>query len=82
MRGLRSLNYSGKIYPVNRDANRVFGRKSYKDLGEEEGPVDLAVLAIPEEFVRETIDACCQKRFITIIAAGFGETSERGRGKQ
>jgi acetyltransferase len=84
MGGLRSLNYPGKIYPVNRHANRVFGLKSYKDLRDVEGPVDLAVLAIPEEFVKETIEACCQKRVkgITIITAGFGETSERGRRKQ
>ena len=52
MGGLRSLNYPGKIYPVNRQADQVFGLKSYKDLRDVKGPVDLAVLAIPEEFVK------------------------------
>jgi acyl-CoA synthetase (NDP forming) len=64
MGGLRSLNYPGKIYPVNRQADQVFGLKSYKDLRDVEGPVDLAVLAIPEEFVSEDIDrsSTCRMR--------------------
>ncbi len=84
MGGLLSLNYSGKIYPVNRQADQVFGLRAYKDLRDVEGPVDLAVLAIPEESVEETIESCCQKgvKGITIITAGFGETSELGRKKQ
>jgi len=55
MGGLRSLNYPGKIYPVNRQADQVFGLKSYKDLRDVEGPVDPAVLAIPGEFVKVRI---------------------------
>ena len=55
MRGLLSLNYPGKIYPVNRQADQVFGVPAYKAIGEIKGPVHLAVLAIPEEFVEDTI---------------------------
>jgi acyl-CoA synthetase (NDP forming) len=62
MGGLRSLNYPGKIYPVNRQTDQVFGINAYKDLRDVEGPVDLAVLAIPEESVEETIESCCQKK--------------------
>jgi len=61
MGGLLSLNYPGTIYPVNRQAEQVFGIRAYKDLRDVEGPVDLAVLAIPEESVEETIESCCQK---------------------
>ena len=84
MGGLLSLNYRGKIYPVNLEADQVFGIRAYKDLRDVEGPVDLAVLAIPEESVEEAVESCCQKKVkgITIITAGFGETSEHGRKKQ
>lgn len=84
MRGLLSLSYPGKIYPVNRQADQVFGVPAYKAIGEIKGPVELAVLAIPEEFVEEAIMACGQKRVkgITMITAGFGETSESGRERQ
>ena len=84
MEGLFSLNYPGEIYPVNRHTDHVFGISAYKDLRDVEKPVDLAVLAIPEESVEETIKLCCEKeiRGITIITAGFGETSEQGQKKQ
>jgi acyl-CoA synthetase (NDP forming) len=84
MRGLLSLHYPGRIYPVNRHADQVFGVPACKDIREIKGPVELAVLAIPEEFVEETITACGQKKVkgVTIITAGFGETSEVGRERQ
>jgi acyl-CoA synthetase (NDP forming) len=84
MGGLLSLNYPGTIYPVNRQADQVFGINAYKDLRDVEGTVDLAVLAIPEESVEVAIESCCQKgvKGITIITAGFGETSEHGQKRQ
>jgi len=46
--------------------------------------VDLAVLAVPEEFVEQVIRDCSRKKVkgITIITAGFRETSELGLKKQ
>ena len=84
MRGLLSLHYPGRIYPVNRQADQVFGVPACKDIKEIKGPVELAVLAIPEEFLEEVITACGQKKVkgVTIITAGFGETSEVGRERQ
>jgi acyl-CoA synthetase (NDP forming) len=84
MEGLLSVKYPGRIYPVNRQADQVFGIPAYTDVRDIKGPVDLAVIAIPEEFVEEAITACGQKKVkgITIITAGFGETSEHGRERQ
>jgi acyl-CoA synthetase (NDP forming) len=84
MRGLLSLSYPGKIYPVNRQADQVSGIHAYKDIRQIKAPIDLAVLAIPEEFVEEAITACGQKKVkgITIITAGFAETSQAGRERQ
>ena len=84
MEGLLSVKYPGRIYPVNRHADQVFGIPAYTDVRDIKGPVDLAVIAIPEEFVEEAITACGQKKVkgITIITAGFGETSEQGRERQ
>lgn len=61
MSGLLSLTYPGKIYPVNRQAGTVFGIPAFKNIGEIKGPVDLAVLAIPDEFVEKEIKACSRK---------------------
>jgi len=84
MTGLLSLNFSGRIYPVNSRAGHVFGIPSFKNIKDINDPVALAVCAIPEQFVEETIKACGQKgvQGITIITAGFAETSERGGHRQ
>jgi acyl-CoA synthetase (NDP forming) len=84
MGGLLSRNYSGNIYPVNHQADGVFGIPAVKDVREIQAPVDLAVLAIPEQYVEKEIEACGQKQIkgITMITAGFAETSEKGKRRQ
>jgi len=80
MGNLLSQKFGGSIYPVNRHAERIFDVPAFKDVREIPGPVDLAVLTIPEQSVEETIKACGEKKVkgIIIVTAGFGETSERG----
>jgi acyl-CoA synthetase (NDP forming) len=84
MRGLLSLKYPGNIYPVNRKADKVSGIPASPDIEGIKGPVDLAVLTIPDAFVEEAIAACGRKgvKGLIIITAGFGETSHAGRERQ
>ncbi len=84
MESLLSLNFTGKIYPVNHQARRVFGLPAFTDIRDIRAPVELAVLTIPEESVEQTIIACGQKgvKGITMITAGFGEVSDDGRQRQ
>jgi acetyltransferase len=84
MGGLASRNFSGKIYPVNRRADKVLGIPAYKNVADIPGPVDLAVFAIPENSVEDEIRACGQKQVkgITMITAGFAEVSDAGQKKQ
>jgi acetyltransferase len=84
MRGLVSAKFPGQIYPVNSRAGAVLGIPAFKSMAEIKDPVDLAVCAIPDKFVEETIAACGQKgvKGITIITAGFAETSDQGRQQQ
>ena len=80
MGNLLSRKYDGKIYPVNKQAERIFDVPAFKDVRKIPGPVDLAILTIPEQSVEEIIEACGEKQVkgIVIVTAGFGETSERG----
>jgi len=84
MNGLFSWKYPGKIYPVNREAANVFGIPAFKDVRDIDGPVDLAILTIPNDYVEEAIRACGEKgvRGVTIITAGFGESIEGGRERE
>jgi len=84
MQGLLSLKFGGRIYPVNRHAEEVFGIPAFGDIAEIDDSIDLAVVAIPEQFVEETISACGRKgvKGITLITSGFGEISKAGKARQ
>jgi acyl-CoA synthetase (NDP forming) len=84
MQGLLSGNYPGKIYPINKNADKVFGIPAMNHIEEVVDPVDLAVLAIPEERLEEVIEACGRKNIkgAGIITAGFGETSATGKERE
>ncbi len=61
MGGLLSRSYSGKIYPINPRTDQIFGIPTFKNIREIKESIDLAVCAIPEKFLEETIKACGQK---------------------
>jgi acyl-CoA synthetase (NDP forming) len=84
MNGLLSRDYSGKIFPINRNADLVYGIRAFKNIGDINESIDLAIFCIPQQFVETEIKACAQKhvRGITIITAGFGESSKEGKQKQ
>jgi acyl-CoA synthetase (NDP forming) len=81
MEGLKSADYPGIIYPVNRQTRRIFNLPGFSDIRHIKGPVDLAVISIPDKTLEETIMACGEKKVkgITIITSGFAESSEKGR---
>jgi acetyltransferase len=84
MEGLLSFHYPGAIYPVNHHSSTVYGLRAYPDIGSIPGPVDLAVLTIPEGSVEQAVQDCGAKgvKGITIITAGFGEAVEGGRARE
>ena len=81
MNGLLSRDYSGKIFPINRNADHVYGIQAFNNIGDISESIDLAVFCIPQQFLETEIKACAQKhvRGLTIITAGFGESSKQGK---
>jgi len=67
--------FKGKIIPVNPKHSEIFGVKCYKSVGEYNGEIDLAIIAIPAEFVNNSIGECGKRSIknIIIITAGFSE---------
>lgn len=76
--------YKGDVYAVNPNANKVQGLKSYSNISQIEGKVDLAVIAIPAKFVSEVLKECGVKGIqnVVIISAGYGEGDEGGLERQ
>jgi acyl-CoA synthetase (NDP forming) len=72
--------YKGRLYVVNYKEDEVQGIKCYH-YTEELPEVDLAILAIPANFCKETVRVLAEKKntkgFI-IISAGFSERTQEG----
>ena len=67
--------YSGKIYPINPNAEKILDYPAYESVLEIKGEVDLACIVIPAKFTFEAVKECSQKKvkFCSIITSGFSE---------
>jgi acyl-CoA synthetase (NDP forming) len=83
-RFLRKHGYAGRILPINRGRDELFGEKAYPDLRAVTEPVDHAFIMVPAPAVAEAIAQCCEKRVpvVTIFSDGFAETGAAGRRQQ
>lgn len=69
-----------ELYPINIKNETIQGKKAFPSLEQLPKSVDLAVVAIPQAFVLETLEDCVKKNIknIVIITAGFKETGPQG----
>ena len=83
-RFLRKHGYAGRILPINRGRDEIFGEKAYADLRAVTEPVDHAFIMVPAPAVSEAIAQCCEKKVpvVTIFSDGFAETGAAGRAQQ
>jgi acetyltransferase len=67
--------YPGKIYPINPKGGEILGLPVYVSLDKIDGPVDMAVLAIPATYVYQAVEDCGRKgvKFLVLITSGFSE---------
>ncbi|MDY7038617.1 MAG: CoA-binding protein, partial [Thermodesulfobacteriota bacterium] len=55
------LGFSGRIYPINPNAERVLGLRAYPNVKDVEGEIDLAVISTPRETVLGIVEECIEK---------------------
>jgi len=67
--------FKGEIIPVNPKHSEIFGIKCYSSIGEYKKKIELAIIAIPAEFVLNSLEECGKKgiKNIIIVTAGFSE---------
>jgi acetyl coenzyme A synthetase (ADP forming)-like protein len=71
--------FSGKVYPVNPNADEILGRKCYAAVKDIPDAVELAVIAVPAPFVPKVLDDCGKNgiRHAVIITSGFRESGNQ-----
>jgi acetyltransferase len=73
-----TYGYEGKVYPVNiraDDIEDILGLQPYKSVLDIPGPVDLALIVIPAQYVADALRECGEKQVkaCVIITSGFSE---------
>jgi acyl-CoA synthetase (NDP forming) len=79
---LRDQGFPGAIYPVNPEAHEIDGLKTYPRISAIPGPVDLAILLVPNQRSLPVLQECARHgvRAAVLFTAGFAETgTEQGR---
>ncbi|MGZ3173542.1 MAG: acetate--CoA ligase family protein [Croceibacterium sp.] len=77
---LVKYEFHGDIYPVNPKRDELLGLKVYHSVDELPEGTDCAVLAIPRDFVLDTVRGLGRKGCgaVVIYSAGFSEAGEQG----
>ena len=81
---LRRLGYRGGIYPVNPRLESLGELRSYANVSEVPGPVDLALLAVSGERLLQAVKECAAAgiRAGVAWAGGFAEAGPEGQALQ
>ena len=83
-RNLLAGGFSGDLHLVNRRGGTVAGHALHRSVLDVEGPVDLAVIAVPAAAVVEVARECAGKGVgaLVVISAGFAELGGEGAQRQ
>lgn len=73
-----------RIFLVNPNQAEISGSKTYPKITDIPEEIDLAVIAVPAEFVLDVVNQCCEKKVggIIIISTGFAEIGQEGELRQ
>ncbi|MHA1275573.1 MAG: acetate--CoA ligase family protein [Candidatus Helarchaeota archaeon] len=82
LRNLISLDYHGRIYPVNPKYQSALGLTFYEKIANVPFDIDNAIIAVPAKHVHNVLKECILKKvkLVTIFSSGFSELGiEEGR---
>ena len=81
LENLLDLEFKGKIYVVNPNADEILGLKAYPRVDSIDEDVELVVIIVPSLKVPEILKDCSKKHVkgVVICSSGFRETGEMGQ---
>ncbi|MFI6249605.1 GNAT family N-acetyltransferase [Streptomyces sp. NPDC051016] len=85
---LRDAGFTGRLHAVNQafpdDLKEVDGVPAHRSVRDIEGPVDLAVVAVPAEHVPGVVTDCGEHgvQGLVVLASGYAESGQDGRARQ
>ncbi|WP_225808375.1 bifunctional acetate--CoA ligase family protein/GNAT family N-acetyltransferase [Streptomyces spinosus] len=85
---LRDAGYPGRLHAVNKafpdDLKEVDGVPAHRSVRDIDGPVDLAVVAVPAAHVPAVVAECGEHgvQGLVVLSAGYAESGPEGRERQ
>ncbi|MGW3002423.1 bifunctional acetate--CoA ligase family protein/GNAT family N-acetyltransferase, partial [Streptomyces sp. NPDC001155] len=85
---IRDAGYGGRLHAVNKafpgDLKEVDGVRAYRSVRDIEDPVDLAVVAVPAEYVPGAVAECGEHgvQGLVVLSSGYAESGPEGRERQ
>ena len=60
---MKIAGYKGRVLPINPMSPEIQGLKSYASIHDVDGPVDMAIIVVPQEkgLVEPAVQACIEK---------------------
>ncbi len=76
--------FSGKVYPINPNAEEILGLKAYKSVLGIKEKVDSAVISVPAAAVAGVLEECGKKgiKGVVLITGGFSEVGKEDEEKK
>jgi len=76
--------FEGAVIPVNPSASRIRGMRAYAAIGDAPGPVDVALLAVPNAHIASAVEACgaAGVAACVVLTADFAELGNEGEARQ
>ncbi|MHA1377601.1 MAG: acetate--CoA ligase family protein [Candidatus Helarchaeota archaeon] len=73
--------YKKKLFLVNPKHKRIYGIRSFANIKDIKGPLDLVYIALPANKIFNVLEECGEAgvKSCVIIAGGFSESGEQGR---
>ncbi|MEU0943290.1 GNAT family N-acetyltransferase [Streptomyces canus] len=85
---IRDYGFTGRLYAVNKafpeEQKDLDGIPAHRSVGDIDGPVDIAVVAVPAEHVPEVVAECGAHgvQGLVVLSAGYAESGPEGRERQ
>ncbi|MGD8922343.1 MAG: CoA-binding protein, partial [Candidatus Zixiibacteriota bacterium] len=84
LHNILTAEFNGKVFPVNPREPVVHSIKAYSTILDVPDAVDLAIIIVPKQFVKDVVQQCGEKgvRGIVVISAGFSEVGPEGKARE
>ncbi|MDD5424886.1 MAG: acetate--CoA ligase family protein [candidate division Zixibacteria bacterium] len=81
LHNILTAEFNGKVFPVNPKASVIHSIKAYSTILDVPDAVDLAIVIVPKESVRDVARQCGEKgvKGLVVISAGFSEVGPAGK---